>query len=99
MKGMVAICGLACHECDAFLATKQNDDAKRAEVAQQWSKQYNANIKPEDIYCDGCLSKGGYLFGHCNVCEIRKCGMEKRITLRFVILTRSALELVPCSKA
>jgi hypothetical protein len=49
------------------------------EVAQQWSKLYNADIKPGDIYCDGCLSEGGYLFSHCNVCELRKCGMEKSV--------------------
>ncbi|MCD6569822.1 MAG: DUF3795 domain-containing protein [Deltaproteobacteria bacterium] len=61
---MIAFCGLPCHECDAFLATRDDDDQKRAEVAQLWSKQYNADIKPEDINCDGCLSDNGYLFNH-----------------------------------
>lgn len=79
MKEMIAICGLACHECGALIATKNNDEAKRVEVAQEWSKLFNADIKPEDVYCDGCLSEGGYLFSHCNVCEIRKCGMEKSV--------------------
>lgn len=79
MENMIAFCGLACHECGAFLATKQNDDTKRAEVAQLWSKLYNADIKPEDVYCDGCLSSGGYLFNHCKVCEIRACGLDRGV--------------------
>ncbi len=76
---MIAFCGLDCHECGAFFATKNNDDEKRAEVAKIWSKQYNAEIVPADINCDGCHSDGGYLFNHCHVCEIRKCGKEKKV--------------------
>ncbi|MFH1943283.1 MAG: DUF3795 domain-containing protein [bacterium] len=76
---MIAYCGIKCHECGALIATKNNDDVKRKEVSEEWSKQYGANIKPEDINCDGCLSEGGRLIQHCNVCEIRKCGKEKRV--------------------
>ncbi len=79
MDEMVAFCGLLCHKCGAFLATKNNDDEKRAEVAKLWSKEYNANIKPEDINCEGCLSNTGLVFNYCKVCEIRKCGMERGI--------------------
>ena len=79
MKEMIAICGIPCHECGALIATKNNDDGKRKEVAEEWAKLYNPDIKPEDIYCDGCLSEGGHLFSHCNVCEIRKCGREKGV--------------------
>ena len=79
MSEMIAFCGILCHECGAFQATKNNDDQKRAEVAKLWSKEFNSDIKPEDIYCDGCLSDGGYLFNYCKVCEIRKCGGEKRV--------------------
>lgn len=74
---MIACCGIKCHECGAYIATKNNDDAKRKEVAEQWAKMYNPDIKPEDINCEGCLSEGGVLFSHCNVCEIRKCAREK----------------------
>ncbi len=58
---MIAFCGLICHECGAFLATKENDDQKRATVAQEWSKLFKVEIKPEDINCDGCQSDGGRL--------------------------------------
>lgn len=79
MDGMISFCGLLCNECGAFIATKNDDDEKRAEVAQLWSKQFNVDIKPEDINCSGCLSDTEPLFGHCRVCEVRKCGMEKDI--------------------
>ena len=79
MEKMIAFCGIACHECGAFLATKNDDDEKRSEVAKLWSKQYNADIKPADINCDGCHSEGQNVFGHCKVCEIRKCGKEKNV--------------------
>jgi hypothetical protein len=58
---MIAFCGVDCFECGAFLATKENDDQKRAEVAQERAKRFKVDIKPENISCDGCLSdrKGG----------------------------------------
>jgi len=75
---MIAYCGLNCFKCDAYLATQQNNDAKRAETALHWSKMYHADIKPEQINCDGCKSDG-IKFSHCNVCEIRQCCMEKNV--------------------
>jgi len=79
MENMIAFCGLACHECLTFLATKANDDKKRSEVAEIWSKQFNVVLKAEDINCDGCMQDSGQLFGHCHTCEIRKCGMGKQV--------------------
>ena len=79
MSEMISFCGLLCNECGALIATKNGDDEKRAEVAELWSKQYKADIKPQDINCDGCMSEGARLFGHCMVCEIRKCGREKGV--------------------
>jgi len=79
MDKMIAFCGLICTECGAFLATQKNDDEERKKVAEMWSKEYKAEIKPEDINCDGCLSENGRLFNYCKVCEIRKCAQEKRV--------------------
>ena len=77
---MIAICGLVCTECPAFLATQSNDDKMRAKVASYWSEEFKANIKPEDVNCNGCFSTDEkYLFSHCKVCEIRSCGLEKEI--------------------
>ena len=79
MNKMIAVCGAICSGCPALLATQKDDDAKRKEIAELWSKQYNADIKPEDINCDGCMSQGKRVFNYCNVCEIRKCGKERHV--------------------
>ncbi len=76
--GLTACCGLDCSKCEAYIATQANDDNKRAEVAKKWSAMYSADIKPEDINCSGC-SPEGPKFSHCDVCEIRKCCMEKEL--------------------
>ena len=79
MKQMIAVCGLFCDQCDAFIATRDDNDEKRTEVAQLWSKQYNCDIEPANINCLGCTSDSDCLFGHCRVCEIRKCAKEKQV--------------------
>lgn len=79
MEKIVAFCGTVCTECPAFIATRNDDDDKRKETAKLWSKQYNADIKLEDINCEGCPSTIGKKFNYCNVCEIRKCGQDKNV--------------------
>jgi hypothetical protein len=76
---MLAYCGLKCNDCEAFLATLEDNEEKRQEIAAIWSKECKKNIKPEDIYCHGCTSKGEILFSYCNICEIRKCAVERKV--------------------
>jgi len=73
---MIAYCGLNCHECVAFLATRENDDNQRCEVARLWSKQFQMRLQPDDINCDGCLSRTGRSVPHCKSCEIRACALK-----------------------
>ncbi len=79
MDKIIAYCGLTCSSCPAFLATQENNDKKRKEVAKMWSEMFKSDIKPEDINCDGCLSEGERIFNHCKVCEIRKCGRKREV--------------------
>ena len=79
MEEMISYCGIICTECPGYIATQNDDDEQRRKIAEEWSKNYNADVKPEDVNCDGCLSVGGRLIGHCKVCEIRKCGQEKNV--------------------
>jgi len=78
MEKMLAVCGLVCSECPAFLATRSNDDEKRKEVARAWSSD-DHQYSPNDINCDGCLATDGTLFGFCHECEIRSCGLEREM--------------------
>ena len=41
---MIACCGLDCSKCEGYLATQEDNDAKRAEVAKKWSVQKFANL-------------------------------------------------------
>lgn len=79
MKEVIAYCGLACHECGAYLSTINDDDEKRKEVAELWSKEYNANFKPSDVDCLGCLLPNERLFSYCVKCAIRSCAIEKGV--------------------
>ena len=74
---LIACCGLNCAECDARIATVNNDDELRKKIAEKWRVEYNvAGIKPEMINCTGCRTEGAKI-GHCAECEIRNCVQEK----------------------
>jgi len=79
MEKMIAYCGLACSECPAYLARQNDDFELRRKTAEQWSKEFGTEMKPEDINCDGCLSREGAHIGYCGICEVRKCGMERGV--------------------
>lgn len=80
METMIAYCGIICSKCLVYLATQADDDKAREDVAKLWSKQYGMDMKPQDANCDGCLQTNGRLIGHCRVCAIRVCGMEKKVS-------------------
>lgn len=77
MENLIAFCGICCSECEAYIATQNDDDAERTRIAASWSKQWKADIKPEDINCEGCTVEGVQHFNYCNACEIRACGTAR----------------------
>jgi hypothetical protein len=50
---------------------------KRQDMVAKWTAQYNTDIKPEQINCNGCKSDGTKFLFTENICEIRKCNIEK----------------------
>jgi hypothetical protein len=78
MGNLIAYCGLNCIECDAYIATQNNDQSLREKTAAEWSKGYNFTFTPEMINCTGCKGSGVQV-GHCSECEIRNCAMTKNV--------------------
>lgn len=82
-KKYMAMCGLDCSSCAAFIATKNNDNELREKTAKEWTKRYLGSdkppLRPEDICCSGCLSQVDPVFSNCRKCEIRKCGFNKGV--------------------
>jgi hypothetical protein len=79
MNKKISFCGLDCAACPAYIARHADDPELRQKTAATWSQIYGADIKPEDIFCDGCTSEGTLLFGHCRVCKIRECGRARKL--------------------
>jgi hypothetical protein len=80
----IAMCGLDCGSCAAFIATKNNDDKLREKTAGEWTERYRKDgrnkppVQAKDINCCGCLSDGP-IYVNCFKCEIRKCEFGKGI--------------------
>ena len=78
MKNFIAYCGLDCEKCEARLATINNDNELRIEVADKWSKLNNITITPEMINCEGCRIDGKKTVFCDKLCEIRQCALNKK---------------------
>jgi hypothetical protein len=78
MQKMIAMCGLICNDCPAYIATQKDDDEARKKVTEEWSSEQYP-LSPEDINCDGCLAMEKRLCKFCIDCETRQCGLEKGI--------------------
>ncbi|MBN2379956.1 DUF3795 domain-containing protein [candidate division WOR-3 bacterium] len=78
MNKIIAFCGLECSACPGYIATKNDDDEARAKIAVEWSKAYNADIKPEYVNCDGCTMEGRHI-GYCDECGVRKCASARDV--------------------
>ena len=75
----IACCGIDCEKCEAFIATKNNDQALREKTAELWSKLNNAPILPEHINCDGCRAEGRKTVFCESMCQIRQCALKKGV--------------------
>lgn len=80
MENRIAICGLDCETCDAYLATIHDDQALREKTAKQWAALNHAPILPEHINCEGCRADGVKTVYCENLCEIRRCALQKGVT-------------------
>ena len=77
MEKMIACCGVDCAICDAYVATRNNDDELRRTTAERWARQLDVPVEPEYINCDGCQQTDGRHLEYCAICGIRTCCLEK----------------------
>ncbi len=77
MKKLIAICGLDCEKCNAWIATLNNDNSLREKTAHLWSEINNVSITPDMINCTGCRTDGVKTPFCDSLCEIRKCAVKK----------------------
>ena len=72
MKELIGYCGLDCEQCDARIATVDNDEAL-GEINSEAVEE----ITPQMINCVGCRIEG-VKTPFCNdICLIRKCAESK----------------------
>lgn len=75
MGKMIAACGLDCADCPAYIAARTDDGELRRKTAEEWSKAFGFDCKPEMVNCHGCFATDGVQIGHCAECEIRACAV------------------------
>jgi hypothetical protein len=78
MRQIRGYCRRLCNECEIFKVTQADDDQKKAAMAVEFSKLFDQDFKPEDIYCDGCSAKDGRLFRIAKKCSIRNREIQSR---------------------
>ena len=79
MGKMIALCGLTCTDCGAYIATQAKDNAALLRVRDQWREEYNApKMTVDDVACEGCLVEG-LKCRHCAECDIRACGQSREV--------------------
>ncbi len=80
MNKLIAFCGLDCAACDGYQATQANDEEWKERVAAAWRVEYNApGLDVAFVVCDSCTRQDGRLGGHCAVCEVRTCAVERGV--------------------
>ncbi|MGQ9801442.1 MAG: DUF3795 domain-containing protein [Candidatus Saccharicenans sp.] len=80
MAKILAFCGLDCGDCEAYIATQQNDQAGLEETARKWAEQFGATgLGPEMCICDGCSSGGRLSTAHAATCAIRVCASKRGV--------------------
>lgn len=77
-KEILTRCGYRCDLCHAYVENIKKDD-QRSLLSEGWNKIFSIDLKPEEIYCEGCLtclSKPNIIDKNC---DVRACVISKGI--------------------
>ena len=75
-----AFCGFDCALCPICMATVNDDDALREELARKYST-VEKKLTKADIMCCGCKSEKRYLHPFCEECAIRCCALAHGVSV------------------
>lgn len=79
MDKLIAFCGLDCAGCEAYIATRVNDEAAKQALLAKWRVEYDSPDMPaEAVTCDGCAGEGRH-GGYCSFCEVRACASARGV--------------------
>jgi len=77
---ILAYCGLDCGECEAYLATQNNDRDGLEKIAKKWTEEYGAkDCTAEKCICDGCPSGKRLSTAHAITCSVRLCAASRKV--------------------
>lgn len=80
MAKILAYCGLDCGDCEAYLATQNNDRGGLEETARKWAEQFGAkDISADMCICDGCSSGKRLSTAHAATCALRVCASKRGV--------------------
>lgn len=72
-------CGMDCERCEAYRATREQDNAALAKIAAREEGQgFGSFILPSRMRCTGCVAPGEKSLT-CASCPIRECAMLNHI--------------------
>ena len=72
---IIAYCGLNCSDCQAYIATQENDTGKLESLALEW---YQVEDNSTFCLCDGCNTEGRKN-AHCSDCAVRACALSHEV--------------------
>jgi len=80
-KDNIAYCGLDCSKCECYIATVNNDDELRKKIAKEWGELNHCEIPYQAMNCLGC-KQDGIKSTYCEqMCLVRKCCLNNKLTL------------------
>jgi hypothetical protein len=80
MAELQAYCGLDCGECEAYVATQNDDRAGLEAVARKWAAAYGRkDLTPDMCVCDGCTSGKRISTAHAATCRVRLCASSRGV--------------------
>lgn len=75
----ISMCGLLCNNCGVFIATHNDDDELKEQLAKEFSTD-EYEFSKEGIRCHGCRTTTAETSQISSRCGIRMCGLNMGIS-------------------